>query len=208
MASANQKLADTERVETDVLIIGAGAGGMIAAIGAIRAGLRPLVITKGTYASGSSSMARGGYAIAIAHADPADNPQLMFEDAITASFGIANPRLARVMCVESIDRTLELDAWGLGLAKTPDGKFDQRQSSRPHRYPRLVHCGRLMGKPLMQALSKKTKALGIEPLEHVVLVDLLKEDGRVVGAWGLRYRDGVPVVIHARSTIIATGGAP
>lgn len=208
MIQANQKLADPARIETDVLIIGAGAGGMIAAIGAMRAGLKPLVVTKGTYASGSSSMARGGYSIAIGHADPADNPQFMFEDALTAGFGIANPRLSRLMCEESIDRTLELDEWGLGLEKTPEGKFDQRQSSRPHRYPRLVHCGRLMGKPLMQALSKKTKAMGIEPLEHVVLVDLLKEHGRVVGAWGLRHRDGVPVIIHARSTIIATGGAP
>ena len=153
-------------------------------------------------------MARGGYSIAIAHADPADNPQLMFEDAITASFGIANPRLARLMCEESIDRTLELDAWGLGLVKTADGRFDQRQSSRPHRYPRLVHCGRLMGKPLMQALAKRTRALGIEPLEHVMLVDLLKEDNRIVGAWGLRYREGIPIVIHARSTVITTGGAP
>lgn len=208
MATTNQKLAAPERIETDVLIIGGGAGGMIAAIGAVRAGLKPLVVTKGTYGSGSSSMARGGYAIAIAHADPTDSPQLMFEDAITASFGIANPRLARLMCEESIDRTLELDEWGLGLVKTADGRFDQRQSSRPHRYPRLVHCGRLMGKPLMLALAKKTRALGIEPLDHVMLVDLLKEDDRVVGAWGLRYRDGTPVVIHARSTIIATGGSP
>ena len=201
-------LAPTERIETDVLIIGGGAAGMIAAIGALRAGVMPLVVTKGTYASGSSSMARGGYAIAIAHVDEEDNPQLFCEDAITASFGLANPLLSRLMCEESIPRTIELDAWGLGLAKQPDGRFDQRESSRPHRYRRLVHCGKLMGKPLMQALSKKTKSLGIEPLDHVMLVDLLRENGSVVGAWGFRYRDGVPVVIHARSTIMATGGAP
>ena len=201
-------LESTQRITTDVLIIGGGAAGMIAAIGALRAGVKPLVVTKGTYASGSSSMARGGYSIAIAHVDAEDNPQYFFEDAIKASFDIANPRLSQLMCEESIPRTLELDAWGLGLAKQADGRFDQRESSRPHRYKRLVHCGKLMGKPLMLALAKKTRALGIEPLDHVMLVDLLREDGVVVGAWGFRYRDGVPVVIHARSTIIATGGAP
>jgi len=208
MEASNGRLADVERIETDVLIIGGGAAGMIAAIGSLRAGIKPLVITKGTYASGSSSMARGGYCVAMGHVDPEDNPQYFFEDAITASFGLANPRLSQVMCEESIDRTLELDAWGLGLARQPDGRLDQRESSRPHRYRRLVHCGRLMGKPLMQALSKKTRAMGIEPMDHVMLIDLLREGDDVVGAWGLRYRDGVPVVIHARSTIVATGGAP
>jgi fumarate reductase (CoM/CoB) subunit A len=198
----------TEHITTDVLIIGGGAAGMIAAIGALRAGVKPLLVTKGTYASGSSSMARGGYCIAIAHVDAEDTPQYFYEDAISASFGLANPRLAQLMCEESIPRTLELDAWGLGLAKQVDGRFDQRGSSRPHRYKRLVHCGKLMGKPLMQALSKKTRALGIEPLDHVMLVDVLRENGVAIGAWGFRYRDGVPIVIHARSTIIATGGAP
>ncbi|MBI3935814.1 MAG: FAD-binding protein [Betaproteobacteria bacterium] len=208
MSTAGDVFKDIQRIEADVLIIGGGAAGMIAAVGAIRAGARPLVVTKGTYASGSSSMARGGYSVAIGHADPEDSPQLFFEDAIKASYGLANPRLARLMCSESIDRTLELDAWGLGLVKRPDGRFDQRESSRPHRYPRLVHCGKLMGKPLMQALARKTRALGVEPLDHVMLVDLLRADGEIVGAWGFRYREGVPVLIHARSTVIATGGAP
>lgn len=138
MASGST-LAATERIETDVLIIGGGAAGMIAAIGATRAGVKPLVVTKGTYASGSSSMARGGYSIAIGHVDPEDSPHLFHEDAITAGYGLANPLLSQLRCEESIPRTLELDAWGLGLAKQPDGRFDQRSSSRPHRYRRLVH---------------------------------------------------------------------
>ena len=30
----------------------------------------------------------------------------------------------------------------------------------------------------------------------------------MIGAWGFRYREGVPVVIHAKATVLATGGAP
>ncbi len=88
--AAGRMLGTTQRIETDVLIIGGGAAGMIAAIGALRAGAKPLVVTKGTCACGSSSMARGGYCIAIAHVDPEDNPQYFLENAITASFGSAN----------------------------------------------------------------------------------------------------------------------
>lgn len=197
-----------QEIETDVLIIGGGVAGMMAAVGALRAGVTPLVVTKGTYASGSSSMARGGHSIAIGHSDPADNPEIFFEDTLKGSYGLANPRLVRVMCRESIDRTLELDAWGLGLVKLPDGRFDQKMGAYPHRYARLVHCGRLMGKPLMNALARKTREAGVAPLDHVMLVDLLRDGDRVVGAWGFRYREGTPVIVRARSTIMATGGAP
>ena len=152
-----ENLAEIEKIETDVLIIGAGVAGMISAEGAIRCGIVPSVITKGTYASGSSSMARGGHSIAIGHSNPDDNPEIFFEDTLKGGYGLNNPRLAKIMCEEATDRTLELDAWGLGLARTEDGRYDQKQGAYPHRFARLVHCGRLMGKPLMAALSKKTK---------------------------------------------------
>ncbi len=192
----------------DVLIIGGGVAGMMAAVGAQRAGVTPVLLTKGTYASGSSSMARGGHSVAIGHSSADDNPDLFFEDTLQGGFGLNNRRLAQLMCRESIDRTLELDAWGLGLAKLPDGRYDQKMGAFPHRHARLVHCGRLMGKPLMNALSKKTRGDGVDPMDHVMLVDLLRHEGRVVGAWGFRYREGVPVVVHARSTVLTTGGAP
>jgi fumarate reductase (CoM/CoB) subunit A len=203
-----ESLKEVEKIEAEVLIIGAGVAGMMAAVGAMRGGIVPSVITKGTYASGSSSMARGGHSIAIGHSNPADNPDLFLEDTLQGGYGLNNPRLAKIMCQEATDRTLELDAWGLGLAKLDDGRFDQKQGAYPHRFARLVHCGRLMGKPLMAALSKKTKDGGVEPLQHVMLVDLLKDGNRVVGAWGFRYREGVPIVIHARSMVLTTGGAP
>jgi fumarate reductase (CoM/CoB) subunit A len=203
-----EQLKDIEKIETDVLIIGAGVAGMIAAEGGMRCGTVPSVITKGTYASGSSSMARGGHSIAIGHSNPDDNPELFFEDTLKGGYGLNNPRLAHIMCNEATDRTLELDSWGLGLAKTDDGRFDQKQGAYPHRFARLVHCGRLMGKPLMAALSNKTKDDGVDPLQHVMLVDLLKDGDRVIGAWGFRYREGIPVVIHARTTVLSTGGAP
>ena len=202
------KLGDVQHMATDVLIIGGGVAGMMAAIGALREGVTPALLTKGTYASGSSSMARGGHSVAIGHSSADDNPELFLEDTLRGGFGLNNKRLAQLMCTESIARTIELDAWGLGLAKLPDGRYDQKMGAFPHRHARLVHCGRLMGKPLMNALSKKTKGDGVAPMDHVMLVDLLKHEGRVVGAWGFRYREGTPVVVHARSTVLTTGGAP
>ncbi|HSN39929.1 MAG TPA: FAD-binding protein, partial [Burkholderiales bacterium] len=125
---------DVRKIETDVLIVGGGVAGMMAALGALRGGAKPVVVTKGTYASGSSSMARGGHSIAIGHSDPADNPGIFFEDSIKGGYGLSNPRLVEVMCRESIDRTLELDAWGLGLVRLDDGRFEQKMGAFPHRF--------------------------------------------------------------------------
>src|SRR3990170_7480582 len=98
-------LPEVRQLQTDVLIIGAGVAGMMAAIGANRSGVTPVIATKGTYASGSSSMARGGHAVALGHSDPADNPELFFEDIRTGSEGLGNPRLIDLVSTESIARS-------------------------------------------------------------------------------------------------------
>jgi succinate dehydrogenase/fumarate reductase flavoprotein subunit len=200
--------SEIRHIETDVLIIGSGIAGMLAVVGAIRSGVTPMIATKSTYASGSSSMARGGHSLALGHSDPADNAELFFEDIQAGGEDLCNQRLIDIVATESIDRSAELDEWGLGLVKLEDGRYDQRPGGFPHRYPRLVHCDRLMGKPLMAAVSKKTESWGIEPMTHIMFVDLLKDGETVVGAWGFLYREGIPVVVHAKSTILATGGAP
>jgi fumarate reductase (CoM/CoB) subunit A len=199
---------EIRHIQTDMLVIGSGVAGMLAVVGALRNGITPVIATKGTYASGSSSMARGGHSLALGHSDPADNPELFFEDIVLGGEDLGNKRLVDVVAQESIARSAELDEWGLGLVKLEDGRFDQVPGGHPHRFNRMVHCVRLMGKPLMAALSGKTASWGIEPITHIMLVDLLKEGDTVVGAWGFLYREGTPVVVHAKSTVLATGGAP
>ncbi len=200
-------LAQARRIETDVLIIGGGVAGMMAAVGCVRSGVKPLLVTKATFPSGSSSMARGGYTAAMGHSEPTDRPEFLYADSVEASYGVCNHRLMRIMSREAIDRTIELDAWGLGLVRMEDGRYHQKKSAS-HRFPRLLHCGKLMGKPLMQSLARKMGEWGVETIQHAIFVDLMKEGERVVGARGFLYREGVPLVVHARATVMATGGAP
>ena len=57
-------------LSTDVLVVGSGAAGAMAAIKATIEGARVLVVTKGPYPSGNSSIAVGGYGVALGNADP------------------------------------------------------------------------------------------------------------------------------------------
>ena len=122
--------SEIRHIETDVLIVGAGVAGMLAVVGAKRAGISPVIATKGAYASGSSSMARGGHSIAVGHSSPDDNPTIFFEDIVKGSHGIGNPRLIDLVAEESLARSAELDAWGLGLVKDEKGHYDQIEVAR------------------------------------------------------------------------------
>ncbi|MBT3351625.1 MAG: FAD-binding protein [Nitrospinaceae bacterium] len=192
----------------DVLVIGGGVAGMMAAHEAHLAGAHVMLLTKSTFPAGSSSMARRGYAAPLGHVDSRDNPYEHWKEIISGGYGINNQRLARIMAEEVIERTYTIDSWGLGLVKIDVDKYDQEYSPGEI-YPRLLHCVSGMGKPLMKILSTRVKELGIEVHNNSFLVDLLKDaTGTVVGAWGFKHREGKFIAIRAKSTVLCTGGAP
>jgi fumarate reductase (CoM/CoB) subunit A len=197
-----------DELACDVLVIGGGVAGMMAAHEAHLTGARVMLLTKSTFPAGSSSMARRGYAAALGHGDSRDNPYEHWKDVVSGGYGINNQRLARIMTEEVVERTYTIDSWGLGLVKDEAGNYGQ-EFSPGEIYPRLLHCISGMGKPLMKILSTRVKELGIEVHNHAFLVDLLKDDsGNVVGAWGFKHREGKVIAIRAKSTVLCTGGAP
>ncbi|MEE9274303.1 MAG: FAD-dependent oxidoreductase [bacterium] len=197
-----------EELACDVLVIGGGVAGMLAAMEAHEAGTDVLYLTKATFPAGSSSMARGGYAAALGHADPRDNPYVNWKDAIKSGYGINNQRLVRIMVEEALERTYTIDSWGLGLVKTEEEKFSQKHNAGDS-YARFVHCVRMIGKPLMATLSGRVKALGVPLQSNAFVVDLLQDaSGRVTGAWGFKHREGSAFAVRAKTTVLCTGGAP
>jgi len=60
---------------------------------------------------------------------------------------------------------------------------------------------------ITKVLSKKLRAdARIEKHSITAIVDLIKQDGRVVGAWGVDYQNGTLVIYHAQQVILCTGG--
>jgi fumarate reductase (CoM/CoB) subunit A len=186
----------------DVLVIGGGGAGAMAAVKAKAHGATVIAVNKGPYPSGNTSLAKGGYAAALGHSDARDNPQVHFED-IMKTGTVNNARVVKAWTNEIIELTKELDGWGLEFVKT-GGKFYQ-DIGAGYTYPRIVRHNK-MGMGLSKILKEKGEACGVETLEHVIIGELLTVDGQVVGAWGIEYRTGRLVVIHAKATILATGG--
>jgi fumarate reductase (CoM/CoB) subunit A len=76
-----------------------------------------------------------------------------------------------------------------------------------HSRPRAVHHHDFTGNMLTKVLSKKLRAdARIEKHSITSIVDLIKRDGRIVGAWGVDYKNGSLVIYSAQQTILCTGG--
>ena len=191
-------------LNTDVLIVGGGGAGAMAAIKAMEEKADVLVVTKGPYPSGNSSIAVAGYGAALGHADSRDNPKIHFEDALKSGNGLCNQKLVKTWVTKIIEVTYEMDGWGIDLIKEGD-KFAQRPWAG-HTYPRMVHHHFTTGKAVTQCLSQKSNEIGVQAQEHTIIGGLIKQDDTVNGAWGVDYRTGELIFISAKAVILTTGG--
>lgn len=198
--------AATELV-TDVLVVGGGLAALRAAWSARQAGARVLVAVKRKLGqSGSSANTSGGFAAAAPDLDPADDALQHYEDTIVGG-GFVNERpLARLLAAEAPARLRELTAVGARFQKRADGHYHLSPSG-DHRHPRVLVPEHVRGTDLTLPLRAAVREAGVEALENVLVVELLIDDGRVIGALGLRRDRAELVLILARATILAAGGA-
>jgi succinate dehydrogenase flavoprotein subunit len=201
-------MANTEpmRVETDVLVIGSGAAGMYAAIEAARAGCSVFLIDRSLIGRGGATvMAQMTVAVALGNEAP-DHWSHHYRDTLTAGRGLCNEALARLLTEEGPECIRQMDEWGVGWARK-DGKITAAFAPG-HDRPRCVYVDFLDTGPAvsstLRGVVNKTK--GIKRAGDLCVVDLIKADGRVIGAVAWHVGSGAPVTIFAKTTIVATGG--
>jgi succinate dehydrogenase / fumarate reductase flavoprotein subunit len=196
---------DLPRYAYDVLVIGAGGAGLRAAIAASQAGAKVGVVSKSLLGKAHTVMAEGGIAAAMANVDDRDGWKVHFADTMRGGQYLNHPRMAEIHAKEAPDRVRELEAWGALFDRTADGRILQRNFGG-HRYPRLAHVGDRTGLEMIRTLQDHGIHQGIEfHMEHTVTV-LLKDGGRIAGAFGYERERGRFVVFEARAVVLATGG--
>lgn len=197
-------VAETEILETDVLIIGSEGAGARAALEAAAAGVRVTVATKGRIGrSGATITGGGGMDLDSRSArelfglpgDPADSPKIFFEDTVIEGRYINNQKITEVHAADAPLCMKELHDWGV--------KFSGLQKTSGHRYPRNLRFNPVQ---LMQILRKEAKAAGVRVIEHFMVTDLLGDGKSVDGAVGIDLASGKFKAIAARAVILATGG--
>jgi succinate dehydrogenase/fumarate reductase flavoprotein subunit len=194
------------RLQTDVLVIGAGGAGMYAAIEAARNGASVLLADRSLIGRGGATvMAQMTVAVALGE-QCEDSVDLHLQDTLTAARGLAHVPLAELLCAEGPECIRELDAWGVGWARE-DGHMKQAMAPG-HSVPRCVYVDFLNTGPAVSRTlrTQVIRTPGIQRVGDLCIVDLVMEGGECVGATAIHLPDGQLVTIAAKATIVATGG--
>jgi len=198
-------MADYETFQHDVLVIGAGGAGLRAAIEASAAGVSVGLICKSLLGKAHTVMAEGGIAAALANVDERDNWKVHFADTMRGGQYVNQWRMAELHAKEAPDRVRELEAWGAVFDRTKDGRILQRNFGG-HKYPRLAHVGDRTGLEMIRTLQDHGVHQGIDVHMERTILSLLKQSGRVVGAFGYDRERGRFLVFRAKAIVLATGG--
>jgi succinate dehydrogenase / fumarate reductase flavoprotein subunit len=198
-------VAEFQRHEHDVLVIGAGGAGLRAAIEAAHQGASVGLICKSLLGKAHTVMAEGGVAAALANVDDRDNWQVHFADTMRGGQYLNNWRMAELHAKEAPDRVRELEAWGAVFDRTADGRILQRNFGG-HKYPRLAHVGDRTGLEMIRTLQDYAVHQPIDVHMECTIVSLLKDGNRIAGAIGYDRERGRFKLFGAKAVVLATGG--
>ncbi len=194
-----------QRLEYDVVVIGAGGAGIRAAIEASAQGARTALVCKSLFGKAHTVMAEGGIAAALRNVWKEDSWQVHFRDTMRGGKLLNNWRMAQLHAQESPDRVLELEEWGALFDRTKDGLILQRDFGG-HRYARLAHVGDRTGLEMIRTLQDHAVHQGIDVHMECTIQRLLMSDGAVSGCVGYWRQTGALVAFGAKAVILATGG--
>lgn len=219
------------QIFTDTLIIGAGAGGLRAAIAAA-GGDDPssspgdvIVLSKEGLDDSNTAWAQGGIA-SVMSAD--DTLEHHIQDTLVAGAGLCDEPAVRAICGAGPARMQELIDWGMRFDRDASGGAHKRPGGTGggegepgavhlgreggHSHARILHAlGDATGRELVRCLSEKVRTTpGIRVFANCFALDLItasNEPGApVMGAITHHPRYGLQM-IWAKTTILATGGA-
>jgi succinate dehydrogenase/fumarate reductase flavoprotein subunit len=190
-----------------VLIIGAGAAGMSAAIAAHDAGVDTMLIDRSLIGRGGATvMAQMTVAVGLGDEVP-DDPQSHLADTLSAGRGLCDARLSEILCGDAPGAIRQMDEWHVGWARHQDGRF--RQAHAPgHDRPRCVYVDFLNTGPAVSRTlrTQVQRRPAITRIGELCITDLVVDGGTVRGAVGFSLADNTTVSISAKAVIVATGG--
>jgi len=178
-------------LKTDVLVIGGGAAGLRAAIEARQANVDVLLVSKTPAGlANCTAYAGGGFQAPFGKFTPKQH----FERTVKGGKSLNNQKLVDVMTREAAARLLELREFGVNI-ETGDGTA------------RVKGPFAMNGTGLTLPLSRYARSSGVIILENVIVAGLEKSGDCAVGAAGFNRLNGEVIPLHAKSIILASGGA-
>jgi len=203
------KAVDLGKIDFDVdlLIVGGGGAGTVAALFAYESGVprdRILIVTKLRDGDANSMMAQGG----IQAADrPEDSPVLHYLDIYGGGHFTNKPELARALALDAPKIISWHEELGVMYDRQENGEFQELSGGGTSRN-RMHSAKDYTGMELLRNIRDKSRNLEIPVLEFCPIVEFLMDDkGQVAGGIAFNIETYEYYVIRAKATILATGGS-
>ena len=190
-------------IDTDVLVVGAGAGGLLAALSAKRNGPPGTRVTLVDFRligrTGHTAFSNAWTIVAL----PGDDIDGILHEIVAGNDGIADQVLVRQSLVDSSARLKDFEAMGMVFARDEDGRYKRRPT-------RGLDLARVMypeggGLEFAWKLRRALEADGVRLIDRLFITGLMRGGSdRITGAVGINSRTGEFNVIQARATIVAT----
>lgn len=209
----------------DVVIVGAGAAGLSAALGMVHSpgfaerralGEEPsvLVISKLQPLRSHTGSAEGGIAASLGNVDH-DDWHWHYYDTVKGGDWLVDQDAARLLAQEAPAAVINLERMGVAFSRTEDGHIAQRRfgghtadfGQQPVK--RAAYAADRIGHQILHALWQQCVAAGIAFAEEWYVTDLVLDEARtkVEGVVAFDTHTGTVHAVHARNVMLATGGA-
>ncbi len=197
----------------DVVVVGAGGGGLRAALQLASADLRVAVVSKVFPTRSHTVAAQGGINAALGNVTP-DNWQWHMYDTIKGSDYLGDQDAIEYMCRTAAQLVYELEHYGVPFSRLDSGKIYQRpfggQSTEYGKGQAVRTCAAAdrTGHALLHTLYQQNLKAHTHFFDEYFAVDLIRDEaGYCLGVVALDIESGEPLLIEARATLLATGGA-
>ena len=187
----------TEKISTDVLIIGGGTAGCYAALTISENSDKKVLICEKAHIKRSGCLAAGVNAL-NAYIVEGKKPQDYVDYAKKDADGIVREDLLLTMSEKLNEVTDRLEKLGLVILKDENGKYVTRGN-------RNLKINGENIKPILANAVEKAKNVTV--LNRVNIFDYSVKDNKINGAFGFGIESGIFYTIEAKAVIIATGGA-
>ena len=197
----------------DAVIVGAGGSGMRASLQLAEAGLNVAVLSKVFPTRSHTVAAQGGIGASLGNMAE-DNWYWHMYDTVKGGDWLGDQDAIEFMCREAPKVVYELEHFGMPFDRNPDGTIYQRpfgghtanQGEKP--VQRACAAADRTGHAMLHTLYQRNVRARTHFFVEWMAIDLVRDqDGDVLGVIALEMETGEVMMLEAKTTILATGGA-
>lgn len=205
-------MAITKRL-FDAVVVGAGGSGLRAALQLAEANLRVAVLSKVFPTRSHTVAAQGGVSASLGNDEP-DNWHWHMYDTVKGSDYLGDQDAIEFMCRKANEVVVELEHFGMPFDRLDNGKIYQRPfgghtsnyGERPVK--RACAAADRTGHAMLHTLYQRNVRANTQFFVEWMALDLIRDrEGDVLGVVALEMETGEVMILQAKATLLATGGA-